>query len=122
MLYNSRGHEAPEKEAKLPHPEAVDALSFPRFSGISTFMRLPHITDASELDIALIGIPMTAAPPTVRVRASVRATFVSNLPSFDRGIPPSTSIPFQDGVSQTSVTSPSTLFPSKTLSVASQIS
>ena len=47
----------PKKKRKLPHPKAVDALSFPRFSGIATFMRLPHITDASELDIALIGIP-----------------------------------------------------------------
>ena len=47
----------PKKKRKLPHPKAVDALSFPRFSGIATFMRLPNITDASELDIALIGIP-----------------------------------------------------------------
>src|SRR3982075_3358722 len=40
-----------------PPPAAVDALGFPRFSGISTFMRLPHIPRAQELDIALIGIP-----------------------------------------------------------------
>jgi agmatinase len=35
----------------------VDALVHPRFSGIATFMRLPHIPRAEELDIALIGIP-----------------------------------------------------------------
>jgi agmatinase len=35
----------------------VNALEFPRFAGIPTFMRLPHIPDASRLDAALIGIP-----------------------------------------------------------------
>src|ERR1700704_739226 len=40
-----------------PRPAPVDALVYPRFSGISTFMRLPHISRAQELDIALIGIP-----------------------------------------------------------------
>ncbi len=39
------------------HPQPVDALVYPRFSGIATFMRLPHIPRAEELDIALIGIP-----------------------------------------------------------------
>jgi agmatinase len=40
-----------------PRPAPVDALVYPRFSGIATFMRLPHIPRARELDIALIGIP-----------------------------------------------------------------
>jgi agmatinase len=40
-----------------PHPLPVDALVYPRFSGIPTFMRLPHIPRAEELDIALIGVP-----------------------------------------------------------------
>ena len=40
-----------------PRPSPADALVYPRFSGIATFMRLPHITSAKELDIALIGIP-----------------------------------------------------------------
>jgi len=39
------------------HPQPVDALVYPRFSGIATFMRLPHVPRADELDIALIGIP-----------------------------------------------------------------
>src|SRR6202035_4148073 len=38
-------------------PEPVDALVYPRFSGLTTFMRLPHVPRAQELDIALIGIP-----------------------------------------------------------------
>ena len=40
-----------------PRPAPVDALVYPRFSGIATFMRLPHVTSAQTLDIALIGIP-----------------------------------------------------------------
>jgi agmatinase len=39
------------------HPKPVDALVYPRFSGVPTFMRLPHVPEAEELDIALIGIP-----------------------------------------------------------------
>ena len=35
----------------------LDALVYPRFEGIATFMRLPHITDPRELDLALVGVP-----------------------------------------------------------------
>lgn len=42
---------------KLPHPEPVDALVHARSGGIATFMRLPHIPDPAELEIALVGIP-----------------------------------------------------------------
>ena len=45
------------KKLSGPHPAPVDALLYPRFSGIPTFMRLPHIPRAEELDIALIGVP-----------------------------------------------------------------
>src|SRR5713226_8687609 len=45
------------KRLSGPRPEPVDALVFPRFSGLTTFMRLPHVPRAQELDIALIGIP-----------------------------------------------------------------
>jgi len=48
---------APQPSEKAFHPQPVDALVYPRFSGIATFMRLPHIPRANELDIALIGIP-----------------------------------------------------------------
>jgi agmatinase len=40
---------------ELPAP--VNSLEFPRFAGLSTFMRLPHISDAKLLDVALIGVP-----------------------------------------------------------------
>jgi guanidinopropionase len=41
----------------LPHPQPVDALTYARFTGIPTFMRLPHIPQPEELEIAIVGIP-----------------------------------------------------------------
>src|SRR5947209_15995113 len=45
------------RKFQLPHPEPTDALTYARFTGIPTFMRLPHITQPEELDVALIGVP-----------------------------------------------------------------
>jgi len=45
------------KNLSEPRPAPIDALEFPRFAGVPTFMRLPHITDASRLDVALVGVP-----------------------------------------------------------------
>lgn len=42
---------------RLPHPQPIDALAFPRFTGVPTFMRLPHIAQPEELDVAIVGIP-----------------------------------------------------------------
>jgi agmatinase len=47
----------PRKKIAQAKPQPVDALVYPRFSGLSTFMRLPHIPRASKLDLALIGVP-----------------------------------------------------------------
>jgi len=47
---------SPKKKTR-PHPRPVDALVYPRFSGLPTFMRLPHVPRADELDLALIGVP-----------------------------------------------------------------
>jgi len=35
----------------------IDSLNSPRFAGIKTFMRLPHSTDLSGSDFAIMGIP-----------------------------------------------------------------
>ena len=45
------------KQLSEPHPMPIDALDYPRFAGIPTFMRLPHIPDERRLDVALIGVP-----------------------------------------------------------------
>jgi guanidinopropionase len=33
----------------------------PRFAGLTTFMRLPHVTDPSQVDIAIVGVPWDAS-------------------------------------------------------------
>jgi guanidinopropionase len=45
------------------------AMDEPRYCGIPTFMRTPHITDLNELDIALLGIPYDGA---VEARSGAR--------------------------------------------------
>lgn len=45
------------RPAPSSHPYPIDALAYPRFAGIATFMRLPHIPCAEELDVALVGVP-----------------------------------------------------------------
>ena len=37
--------------------EPIDGMKMPRFGGIPTFMRLPFVTDFSQVDIALVGVP-----------------------------------------------------------------
>jgi len=39
----------------------VDARVYPRFAGIRTFMRLPHVTDLAGVDAAAVGIPFDTA-------------------------------------------------------------
>ena len=40
-----------------PYFEPVDSSITPRFAGYSAFMRLPAVANASEVDIAIVGIP-----------------------------------------------------------------
>ena len=37
-----------------------DPIKYPRFSGIKTFMRLPHLKTTEDIDFAIIGIPSDA--------------------------------------------------------------
>jgi agmatinase len=39
----------------------VDSRVYPRFAGIRTFMRLPHVTDLTGVDAAAVGIPFDTA-------------------------------------------------------------
>lgn len=45
-----------------------DALEFPRFAGIRTFMRLPHVSTAEGVDVAIVGLPFDTGA-TFRVGA-----------------------------------------------------
>lgn len=40
-----------------PHYQPLDAMVYPRYSGIRTFMRLPHITALTGVDFTIVGVP-----------------------------------------------------------------
>ena len=48
--------------------EPLNAMEYPRFEGIRTFMRLPHVTDLTDVDFALVGVPFDTGA-TFRVGA-----------------------------------------------------
>ena len=37
-------------------PQPLDAALVPRFAGLAWFMRLPVVSSAAELDVALVGV------------------------------------------------------------------
>ncbi|MBI3708632.1 MAG: agmatinase [Proteobacteria bacterium] len=37
--------------------EPISGAVMPRFSGVPTFMRLPHVSDPTGIDVALVGVP-----------------------------------------------------------------
>jgi agmatinase len=45
----------------MPHYRPFDAQEIPRYSGIRTFGRLPHVTDLDDVDVAVVGIPFDSA-------------------------------------------------------------
>jgi agmatinase len=45
----------------MPRYGPPDAFETPRFSGPRTFMRLPHVRDLQEVDVAVVGIPSDGA-------------------------------------------------------------
>ena len=53
----------------------VDPLKVPRFAGPATFARLPRLDEVDRCDVAVVGVPSTAASPTARVHGSARTRF-----------------------------------------------
>jgi agmatinase len=45
----------------MPRYGPVDAQEIPRYSGIRTFARLPHVQDLTDVDVAIVGIPFDSA-------------------------------------------------------------
>ena len=45
----------------MPHYRPLDAQVIPRFAGVRTFMRAPHVTDLAGVDAAAFGIPFDTA-------------------------------------------------------------
>lgn len=50
------------------HYQPESGMVSPRFSGIRTFMRLPHVTDLDGVDVAVVGVPFDTGA-TFRVGA-----------------------------------------------------
>src|SRR5262249_29513466 len=53
----------PRHRKRVPEPpyRPLDAQVIPRFAGIRTFMRAPHVTDLRGVDVAVFGIPFDTA-------------------------------------------------------------
>jgi agmatinase len=45
----------------MPHHRPLDAQLIPRFAGVKTFMRAPHVTELEGVDAAVYGIPFDTA-------------------------------------------------------------
>ena len=45
----------------MPRYGPPNAFETPRFSGPRTFMRLPHVRDLVDVDVAVVGIPTDGA-------------------------------------------------------------
>jgi agmatinase len=43
------------------HRRPLDAREYPRFAGVRTFMRLPHVTELAGVDAAAVGVPFDTA-------------------------------------------------------------
>jgi guanidinopropionase len=67
--------------------EPVDAAEMPRFASVPTFMRLPHVTDPSLVDIALVGVPWDGGT-TNRAGARHGPREIRNMSSFMRRVHP----------------------------------
>ena len=65
--------------------QPVDAAVTPRFGDIPTFMRLPHVRDPAEVDIALIGVPWDGGT-TNRAGARHGPREIRNQSSFMRKV------------------------------------
>lgn len=67
--------------------EPVDAAVMPRFTSLPTFMRLPHVEDPADLDIALVGVPWDGGT-TNRAGARHGPREIRNMSSFMRRVHP----------------------------------
>lgn len=75
-----------KKNVKYQPP---DASASPRFAGIKTFMRLPHITNLEDVDFAVLGIPFDTGccykngarfgPDAIRIASTLMRNYSMNL-------------------------------------------
>src|SRR5262245_35545207 len=41
----------------MPRYQPADSLASPRFTGVRTFARLPHVQTIEDVDVAVVGLP-----------------------------------------------------------------
>jgi guanidinopropionase len=66
-------------------PQPIDAGRVPRFAGLPTFMRLPAVTQLTDVDIALVGVPWDGGT-TNRAGARHGPREIRNMSSFMRRV------------------------------------
>ena len=61
--WSSSARSIPSRLRRVTGPpyRPIDARVYPRFAGVRTFMRLPHVTDLTGVDAAVYGIPFDTA-------------------------------------------------------------
>ena len=67
----------------MPHYEPADSFETPRFTGVRTFMRLPHVTDLTGVDFAVIGTPFDTGA-SYRVGARFGPAAIRNASALQR--------------------------------------
>src|SRR3981081_2216471 len=51
-------------EVPLPRYQPADSLASPRFTGPSTFARLPYVRTLEDVDLAVVGVPLATRVPS----------------------------------------------------------
>ena len=71
----------------VSNDDKLDPMTAPRYTGLPTFMRAPQVGDASQVDIAMIGVPFDGAV-TNRPGARHGPREIRNMSSLMRAIHP----------------------------------
>jgi agmatinase len=82
----------------MPRYRPVDALQSPRFAGIRTFGRLPHVTDLADVDVAFVGVPFDTGA-TYRVGCRFGPAAIREASALLRTYNPSLGVSVYDHVS-----------------------
>lgn len=78
--------------------EPADSFETPRFSGVRTFMRLPHVRDLGNADVAIVGVPFDTGA-SFRVGARFGPEGIRSVSHLLRPYNPSQGVPIFERVS-----------------------
>jgi agmatinase len=82
----------------MPSYRPVDAMVSPRFSGIRTMARLPHVVDLTDVDVAFVGVPFDTGA-TYRVGSRFGPAAIREASAMLRIYNPSLAVNVYDHVS-----------------------